>query len=243
MTCFFHLVGRFGNLLFIYAHARAYCERNGYDLCLPPWIGELIFTIPLAVRPTGNKLADRVMPEDMHQRQDSLIYTRKKAREWFQIRPDVLEHLKPILANRKPVLLDVRQGNDYIGAGLVSLGSQCYLHAAEKRGYDSSQCEWELDTQPTRMKAFQGDVTAAGLGTTWVSLPAFYRMMTAQVHFRANSTFSWWAATLGNAKVFAPVIRGMKGGVPDQYCDNFVEGNWPVMANNHPNTDLHLREE
>lgn len=241
MTCFFNLVGRFGNLLFIYAHARAYCERNGYDLCLPPWVGERVFNIPLAVRPNGKP--DMVMPEDMHQNQESLIYTRKQVRDWFQIKPEVLEMLKPVLENRKPVLLDVRLGQDLIGAGLVSLNCDCYLRAAERVGYDILRdCEWELDTFPTRLGSFQGDVTASGLNTTWVSLPAFYKMMTAQVHFRANSTFSWWAATLGNAKVYAPVIRGMKGGVNGQFCSNFVHGNWPVMADNFPNTDLHLVE-
>lgn len=185
-----------------------------------------------------------VMPEEMHQDQASLIYTRKQVREWFQIKPHLLEILKPLLDNRKPVLLDVRLGHDLIGAGLVSLSCECYMRAAEREGYDIlNDCEWELDTFPTRLKDFQGDVTASGLNTTWVSLPAFYRMMTAQVHFRANSTFSFWAATLGNAKVYSPVIRGMKGGVAHQFCNEFVEGNWPVMANNHPNTDLHLKDE
>jgi len=241
MTCFFHLVGRFGNLLFIYAHARAYCEREGLDLCLPPWIGEMIFDIPLAVRPSGNRKADKVMPEEMHQNQDALIYTCKQVREWFKIRPTVLEQLQPILKDRKPVLLDVRMGDDLVGAGMVSLGRQCYLDAAIRAGYPGHDCEWEIDTSPTRLFThFAGDVNASGLNTTWVSLPAFYRMMTAQVHFRANSTFSWWAATLGDAKVYSPVIRGMQGGVPNQYCANFVEGNWPVMADTHPNTDLHL---
>jgi hypothetical protein len=86
-------------------------------------------------------------------------------------------------------------------------------------------------------------VNACGLGVTAVSIPAFYRMMTAKVHFRANSTFSWWAATLGNAKVYAPIIRGMTGGKPDQYCAHFIEGNWPVMADCPQNSDLHLAED
>lgn len=234
------LIGRFGNLLFIYAHARAWAEQNGYELCLPTWIGEKVFTIPQAVRPEG-RTPDFVWSERMYQDQDSIIYTRKQVREWFKIRPEVLEQLRPVYPVE--VLLDVREGADYLGAGLVSLGVECYADAAIKRGYSPSQTEWELDTHPTRLPYFTGDATAAGLGTTWVSIPAFYRMMTAKVHFRANSTFSWWAATLGNAKVYAPVIRGMRGGVPNQYCDNWVEGNWPVMADNAPNTDLHLAED
>lgn len=240
MTCFFHLVGRFGNLLFIYAYARAYCEQNGCELCLPPWIGEQVFDIPLANRTPAGR-CDRVMPEDMHQNQDSLIYTRAQVRDWLKLKPAILERLSPVLSNRRPVLLDRRAGNDYLGAGLVSLGTQCYLEATKERGYSLEECEWEIDTSPTRLPAFAGDVTASGLNTTWVSLPAFYRMMTAKVHFRANSTFSWWAATLGDAKVYAPLIRGVRGGVPNAHAE-FVEGNWPVMADNAPNTDLHLVE-
>ena len=241
MTCFFNLIGRFGNLLFIYAHARAYCERNGYELCIPPWVGESIFSIPHANRTPADR-CDRVMPEDTHQRQDSLIYTRKEVRQWLQIRPEILEQLRPVLKDRKPILLDHRRGDDYIGAGLVSLGALCYVDAVVEKGYRMEDCEWEIDTAPTRLPYFTGDVTASGLNTTWVSLPAFYRMMTAQVHFRANSTFSWWAATLGSAKIYAPLLLGIRGGVPDSYAP-FVEGNWPVMANNFPNTNLHLREQ
>lgn len=239
MKIFYNLIGRFGNLLFQYCYARAYCEQNGHTLCIPPWIGERIFEIPCADRTPAHQ-CDKVV-EDTCQRQECLIYTRQQVKEWLRIKPSVLEMLKPVLNNRKPVLLDQRAGSDYLGAGLVGLGAQCYLDAAKDRGYHFEECEWEIDTMPTRLPCFTGDVTAAGLGTTWVSLPAFYRMMTAQVHFRANSTFSWWAATLGNAKVFAPVIRGVRGGVPNAHAE-FVEGNWPVMADNSPNTDLHLPE-
>lgn len=239
-TCSLPLTGRLGNLLFQYAYLRAFCEQNGYDLCLPPWVGEQVFTIPEAVR---REKADLVLNEDTHQRQSSLIYTHKQVRQWFQIKPEVLEQLRPVLKNRKPVLLDVRLGSDLIGAGLVSLGCVCYHDAALREGFKGEDIEWETDLNPTRLPYFQGDVWAAGLGTTWVSLPAFYKMMTAEVHFRANSTFSWWAATLGHARVYSPVIKGMQGGIASQYCSTFVEGNWPVMADNHPNTDLHLKEE
>lgn len=229
------MTGRFGNLLFQYCWARAWCEQNGYKLCLHPWIGEKIFQIPLAARPPANiKLA-----EDTHQRQESLIYTRRQVREWLRLKPEVQDKLAPVLQNRKPVLIDLRQGDDYLGAGLVSLGSACYYDAVQKAGYSLDDCDVERDTEPTRLPEFQGDVTASGFNTTWVSLPAFYRMMTAQVHFRANSTFSFWAATLGNARVYSPVIRGVRGGVPNAYAE-FVEGNWPVCADTGVNTDLHL---
>lgn len=223
----------------IYLHARAYCQQNGYELCIPPNVVEKIFDVPRCNRTPANR-CDIVMPEDTHQRQESLIYTRKEAKEWLRIRPELLDQLKPITQNRKPVLLDVRKGADFIGAGLVSLGLSCYVEAAAQRGYGPEDCEWEIDTAPTRLPYFQGDVTASGLNTTWVSLPAFYKILTAKVLFRANSTFSWVAATLGDGEVYSPVIRGMTGGVPDQYCTNWVSGNYPAPSANSPNTDLHL---
>lgn len=241
MKFFMHLSGRLGNLLFQYAFARAFCEREGYTLCIPPWVGEKIFNIPLADRTPANK-CDKVEIDCMHQDQASLIYTRSQVKQWLRIRPEVLEQLQPITQNRKPVLLSVRRGHDFIGAGLVSLGLRCYVEAAEQRGYGPDDCEWEIDTSPTRLPYFQGDVTASGLNTTWISLPAFYRLMTAKVLFRANSTFDFWAATLGDAEVYSPVIRGMTGGVPDQYCANWVRGNYPAPSANAPNTDLHLVE-
>lgn len=239
-TCYLPLIGRFGNLLFQYCYLRSYCEGNGLELCLHPWVGEQVFEIPAAVRPRKGREADVLLPEDTHQRQESLLYTKQQVRDWLRIKPSVLERLQPARQGNR-ILLDWRRGSDYLGAGLVSLGSQCYLDAMVQHGYLNQEHEWEIDTDPTRLPAFQGDPTASGFNTTWVSLPAFYRMMTAPVHFRANSTFSWWAATLGDAKVFAPVIKGVRGGVPDAYAQ-FVAGNWPVCADNYPNTDLHLHE-
>ena len=128
------------------------------------------------------------------------------------------------------------------GEDFVQLSRECYSRAAARFGFDPSRAAWEINNPGTRLLTFTGDVLAAGLGTTWVSLPAFYRLMTARVHFRAVSTFSWWAATLGNARVFSPVIRGMARNVVHDDCE-FVEGNWPIMSDNAPNTDLNLKEE
>jgi hypothetical protein len=52
----------------------------------------------------------------------------------------------------------------------------------------------------------------------------FMDLYNADVLFRANSTFSWWAGTLGNAKVYSPIVDGLTGHQKDV---KFVEGNWP----------------
>jgi hypothetical protein len=57
--------------------------------------------------------------------------------------------------------------------------------------------------------------------------------MKARILFRANSTFSWWAATLGNPMlVYSPVVEGLRGLQMDV---KFVPGNEPRCVD-LPNT-------
>jgi len=238
------LIGRLGNLLFQYAYLRAYAEQNGYEVCLPPWIGERVFAgVPEAVRPDKYK-PDKELPQDYCQRQECLIYTRKQVKEWFAFKPEVLERLKPAKCECK-ILINLRMNIDYLGAGMVCIGLESYDKAKCKWFGDSKlECDVETDVLPRRLfPDFTGDPWASGLGTTEVCLPSFYRLMTAPVLFRANSSFSWWASTLSDGRIFSPVIEGMKGGVPNQHCDNFVEGNWPRMSQLEGFTDLRLRDE
>ena len=235
------LTGRLGNLLFQYAHLRAYAEQNGYEVSLPPWIGERVFAgVPEAIRPDKYK-PDLDLVEDLHQRQSSLIYTRKQVKEWFAFKPEVLKKLEPAKFDFWGVLINTRAGKDYLDAGMVCISINSYLDA-KIRFKIIEECDLELSTHPTMLPSFTGDPSASGLGTTEVCLPSFYRLMTAPILFRANSSFSWWASTLGNGRTFAPVIEGMKGGIPNQHCSNFVEGNWPRMSQAPECTDLHLRE-
>lgn len=226
------LIGRLGNILFQYAYLLAFAEKHGYVASMPPWVGEKIFDLPFAPRPDQYK-PDLILPEETHQYQSSLIYTRKQAKRWFKLKEEHVDRLAPTLAGLPNVVLNVRKAED----GMPRVLTSCYGEAASLRGYGPDDVEFEFDITPRRHPFYDGDPTAAGLGTTWVSLPSFYFLMTAPVLFRANSTFSWWAATLGNGKVYAPVVKDLKDG----RCA-FAEGNWPVMAPNPPNTDLHLEE-
>lgn len=237
-TAYFPLIGRTGNLLFIYAHARAWCEQNDYELCLDKWVGEEIFDIPKAVRP--GQWTNKRFPEHYYQDQASLIYTRKQVREWFKFKPEIEERLQAV--PKADVLLNVREGDDYRGAGLVVISRQSYRNACVEMGYNDEVAQWETDLHPTRLPGFDGDISASGLGTTMVALPSFYRLMTAKVLFRANSTFSWWAATLGHGKVYSPIITDLEGGVDCCDCSKWVPGNWPQMTTSPINTDLHLPE-
>jgi hypothetical protein len=72
-------------------------------------------------------------------------------------------------------------------------------------------------------------------------LPDWYRLLKAPILFRGNSTFSWWAATLGyHERVFAPVVEFRAGG-QEHDCD-FVEGNWPRFASLDFVTDMRIKE-
>lgn len=238
-----NLTGRWGNILFQYAHARAWCDLNGYELCMLPWIGEIVCSgVPEAIRPDKCK-PDIIWTDRLFQHQRDLIYTRKQVKEWFTFKPQILEMLQPAKCPRH-VCLNIRQGRDYLDAGLVTLSSQCYLDAAKLGGYGVDDICFETDIQSTTLPNFQGDVTAAGFGVSEVALPSFYRLMTAPVLFRANSTFSWWAHTLSDHQnIYAPIIWGLKGGIPDTYCPEFVNANWPAMVNSPDHSDLHLLDE
>jgi len=220
-------LGRLGNQMFIYAHGRALCERFGYEFCPPPWIGDLLFDLPETKRLKPGD-ADRTMATAQYQDQASLIYTRKQVRQWFKWRQDVLDIL--LNMNTPEVVFNVRLGIDHIKAGFVVIKPDSYEAVAERLGYDVEKVHWEVDQNPTR---FDPCVDPA---------PSFYVLQQAKILIRAPSTFSWWAATLGNGRVFAPVVKGKNGGLPAEDCE-FVEGNWPLVAEREPNTDLHLAEE
>lgn len=57
-------------------------------------------------------------------------------------------------------------------------------------------------------------------------LPDFFVLMNADVLFRANSTFSFWAALLGDVVTYSPVVEGKTGLRTDI---DFVYGNHPKM--------------
>ncbi len=230
--------------MFQYAHARAWCELNSFELCMLPWIGERVFSgVPPANRPRIS--ADIVWTDRLFQHQSDLIYTRKQVKEWFKFKPEIEEQLQPAKCHC-PVLLNVRQGSDYVDAGLVTLSRKCYVDAAVRAGIPLAtlaDADFETDLNPIQLVGFPGDPLSGGFGVSEVVLPSFYRLMTAPILFRANSTFSWWAATLAdNQTVYAPVIKGLKGGTPDVYCDNFVQGNWPACVQSPDHSDLHLPE-
>lgn len=226
-TVYAHLIGRFGNQLFCYAHGRAWAQRHGYQLITDAWIGEKIFQIEPTWRIHPEK-CDRVL-SGYFQNQDDIRYTRKDVREWFKFREPYMEVARQCSPDE---LLAHRRVGDYPGYGFVVVSKKSYTDAAKQFGYDPEKLRFITEENPTQWNGFGGDLAF---------LPDFIRLMRARVLFRGNSTFSWWAATLGTAEVYSPVVKGLAGG-REQDCE-FVAGNWPQMANLDFLSDLYIPEE
>ena len=223
-TLFSPLIGRFGNQLFQYVYARAYAEQSGCELCVGDWIGDRIFDIPKSRKV---HMPDITLPQDYRQNQQSLIYTRSQVKDWLKVKPELLQAMSHI--GQDDILAHQRIG-DYLGCGFPVISTESYLKAFEKFGYKSAH--WITEENPT---------VHATMHENLRFLPDFIRMMRCKVLFRGNSTFSWWAATLGDCKVYSPIVKGV-GLVGGKECDvEFVEGNHPACSDFDFVSDLHLK--
>ena len=221
------LLGRFGNKCFQYAHARALAEIGGVELVTPRWEGERIFQI----EPTRERQdADKPIG-GYGQNQESLIYTRRQVRQWFNFQPWVLETVDDICL---PSVCAVghRRVGDYAGYGYPVVSQASYDRAFARHGRTHSTLYMVTEENPAAHPAFTG---------TLAFVPDFIRLTFSSLLFRGNSTFSWWAATLGHGRVFSPVVAGLVGGREHEV--EFVEGNWPRLCDLPNITDLHLSEQ
>jgi len=194
-------MGRFGNQLFQYAYARAYAESIGAELHTPEWIGRQLFVG--VDEPIMMNKGDQDLVGYFQQPEHLELLSRKKLREWFKFK-------NPVDVPSHDVVFHKRRG-DYLNNldfwGIVSDWS--YLTAADRYGLDRNKAlVLNDDRQPEYM------------------VNDFFLMMKCKNLFRANSTFSWWAATLGDARVFSPVV-GQRTGWLDV---EFVEGNDEMLC-------------
>jgi hypothetical protein len=215
------LIGRFGNKLFQYAYARALAENESREFRTPAWEGEELFNIPV-VNHDGKECE---VIGGYRQNQESLIYTRSRVKACFSWKPEV----EKVLLASVPVVecaAHLRRG-DFAGYGFPLVSKRAYEFAiANYYKWNSAPFAWITEEEPFKVAGlpdFVGD---------------FYRMTRASVLFRANSSFSWWAGTLGDGQVFSPVIDGNVGG--REHDCNFVAGNWPKLSEVGDCTDLHM---
>lgn len=120
---------------------------------------------------------------------------------------------------------------DYASAGYPLVGRASVTAAMRKFGITES-ARVVSDEDVRTDQAFPGELSF---------VPDFITLMRAPVLFRANSSFSYWAAVLGHGRVFSPVITGLAGGVEHDNVP-FIEGNSARLAGLPFVTELHLRE-
>jgi hypothetical protein len=232
------LQGRLGNQMFTYAYARGYAEKYGAEFQCEPWIGNRIFQIddtPIADPELPKRDENTVTPGEVDicfrtyaQQQKCLIYTRAQTKSWFVLRPEVEAVLQDSI--ERELLVAHRRVGDYVGYGYPVVSEAAYRNACVQYGLPVDRLQFVTEETEVKLEPFQD----------WAPyLPDFYRLMTADVLLRGNSTFSWWAATIGdNARVFSPVVEGLEGG--REHDCQFLEGNSPRFCNLSFVTDLHL---
>ncbi len=232
------LQGRFGNQMFTYAYARAYAEQHGAEFQCEPWVGQRIFALddaPISNPDLPRRDENTLTPGEHDiairtyaQNQQCLLYTKAQTQSWFVFRPDVAAWLEAGV--EKWPLVAHRRVGDYAGYGYPVVSEAAYRNACVSFGLPVDELRFVTEETALSLEPFQD----------WAPfLPDFYRLLKADILLRGNSTFSWWAATLGNhARVFSPVIDGLAGGV-EHDCE-FREGNSARFCNLHFITDLHL---
>ena len=202
--------GGFGNRLFQYAYARAYAESIGAELHTPDWVGRKLFGLS---EPIMEGLGNIDLTGYSQQPENLALLSRRKLKEWFTFQ-------EPLEVPSYDLVFHKRRG-DYLNYpefwGVVSDSS--YNDAARQLGFNPDDALVLDDSNGDESVLFD-----------------FFTMMNCKTLLRANSTFSWWAATLGTCEVYSPVIGTQTGWI-----------DVPFVAGNQSGTckdvlDLKLRE-
>lgn len=239
------LVGGFGNQLHQYAAVRKYAELIGASLEVQDWVGKKVFGVddPGWSRdlPEVNDGGNGIQPEVEWGQTDVRIggyflmqrwvklLSRAELKRWFRVRSEMVAQCEGVIPSGRYTAAHLREG-DYLGHPLyANVPERAYTRACAERGFKIDA--WARQDSPRVVRELNGHVPF---------LPDFLMLMRSSVLLRANSTFSWWAATLSEADVYAPVVTDHVG----EYDADFVRGNWPRIADTRrvgPRVDdLHL---
>lgn len=236
---------RFGNQCLQYLYARGYANRNGAVLHTSPWIGQTIFEIedpPIETELPQRYDMDRATWDGqtdieltgwgLHQM--TITYTRTEAKSWLRFRPEVARLLDQVWI---PRLASHIRHNDFLTMDrYIAISEHSYIKAWQEFEPEYEDMQTISENDPTLI----AELTDMGAGF----LPDFVTLMRAHVLIRANSTFSYMAAILGdNYKVYAPNLNGIEPVAGVLQDVPFVLGNWPAISCVHDNcSDLYLPE-
>lgn len=251
--------GRLGNNLFAYCFAKGIAKHYGWELHIPvDWFGRKIFNItdpilefmpkvqtPLDYIPTQADVDqyDHIDLFGYWQFQDAIdFYSKSDAKEYLQFHDWIVKEFpkgwcKPELSDGTYTAVHKRRG-DYITTHAnyyCSVSDNSYASVLKKLG----KCPLDV-VNFSEENPFQNQYC---IYQDLAFLPDFVGMTQSDILVRANSSMSWWASVLGNAKTYSPVVEDKVG-----WNDvTFVEGNWPKMASSKIHTmskltDLYLKD-
>jgi|HubBroStandDraft_2_1064218.scaffolds.fasta_scaffold00145_28 hypothetical protein len=255
----------FGNRCSQYAFARAYSEKHGCTLQTNFWMGQKVFQIddpriekPLPVRRMedidrwNGEVDIEVSGWGQHQR--CLIYSRADARRYFTFRPEIISML--VNVPKYDIAAHLRWA-DFLSipdAGFIAISKESYLIACDHFGIDRSKLRFIQEESPLVVPQIEpgywisphsdhhtrsDDPRITSLGF----LPDFYALMQADILFRANSTFSLWAAILGHhSRIFSPNLNGIKKRSGFQEVPFFEGNHCAITSDANYHTELNLRE-
>ena len=229
--------GRFGNQLFQYAFARSYAEKYNAVLEIPEWIGEKVFKN--VSHPKLSCVLPQIQPDKIpwgevnidlfgyFQEKDTLAFVSEtKIREWFQFQDRWLKRFKinksiVIKHYNESVVAHLGRG-DYVSQYLdyfcvITDGS--YVEAMKKIGHFDHLINWLCEETQKYCLDLDEDLQF---------LPDFFEMINAEVLYRANSSFSFWAGFFNEGLVYSPVVGDLVGVNSDV---EFVLGNYPRTTN------------
>jgi len=244
-------LGRAGNQLFTYCFAKGYAHAMGCELQVPAdWWGRKVFVNAIeppcssklpqtecdgySSKPLGYFFGKKDIDLNVFAQHQCYLdfYTRKQAREWLKIKPEFDIGPQPLtFAGYSAAHLRLGDyiTDPYIRVNYCQVSEESYLRAVER-----------FKIPEPILYVYEGWRTPPvdKHGLDWFA--DFLLLKNATYLLRANSTFSWWASVLGNAKTFSPIV-GRRTGPNDV---DFIDGNWPTTAGKFKNqSDLHLKDQ